>query len=79
MISLVWKEKGTPSDPTTYQGLSVLHPLGKLLALSYLHHLDDETHCQCWLAEKQARFCLGHHIEEHQLLLTYLLLAASRN
>ena len=60
-----------------YQGLSVLHPLGKLLALSYLHHLDAGTHCRGWLAEEQARFRFGHHIEDNQLLLTYLLLAAS--
>ena len=78
MISPVWKHKGNPSDPTTYRGLSVLHPLGKLLALSYLHRLDAETHSQGWLAEEQAGFRLGHCIEDHQLLLTYLLLAASR-
>ena len=78
MISPVWKHKGSPSDPATYRGLSVLHPLGKLLALSYLHRLDAETHRHGWLAEEQAGFRLGHHIEDHQLLLTYLLLAASR-
>ena len=78
MISPVWKQKGTPSDPATYRGLSVLHPLGKLLALSYLRRLDDETHCHGWLAKEQAGFHLGHRIEDHQLLLTYLLLAASR-
>ena len=61
-----------------YRGLLVLHPLGKLLALSYLHRLDAETHSQGWLAEEQAGFRLGHRIEDHQLLLTYLLLAASR-
>ena len=61
-----------------YWGLSVLHPLGKLLALSYLHHLDAETHSRGWLAEEQAGFRLGHCIEDHQLLLTYLLLATSR-
>ena len=77
MISPVWKHKGTPSDPATYRGLSVLHPLGKLLALCYLHRLDEATHHRGWLAEEQAGFCLGHRIEDHQLLLTYLLLAAS--
>ena len=61
-----------------YWELSVLHPLGKLLALSYLHRLAVETHSRGWLAEEQAGFHLGHHIEDHQLLLTYLLLAASR-
>ena len=61
-----------------YQGLSVLHPLGKLFALSYLHCLDTETHCQGWLAEEQVGICLGHYVEDHQLLQTYLLLAASR-
>ena len=79
MISPVWKQKGTPSDPATYRGLSVLHLLGKLLALSYLRRLDDETHCRGWLAKEQAGFRLGHRIEDHQLLLTYLLLAASRH
>ena len=77
MISPVWKHKGSPSDPVTYWGLSVLHPLGKLLALYYLHCLDEETHYHGWLAEKQAGFCLVHHMKDHQLLLTYLLLAAS--
>ena len=77
VISPVWKHKGSPLDPITYRGLLVLHPLGKLLALSYLHHLDKETHHRGWLAEEQAGFCLGHHVEDHQLLLTYLLLVAS--
>ena len=52
MISPVWKHKGTPSDPATYRGLSVLHPMGKLLALCYLHRLDEETHPRSWLAEE---------------------------
>ena len=52
MISPVWKHKGTPSDPATYWGLSVLHPMGKLLALCYLHRLDEETHHRSWLAEE---------------------------
>ena len=77
MISPVWKHKGTPSDPAKYRGLSVLHLLGKLLALCYLHRLDEETHHRGWLAEEQAGLCLGRHVEDHQLLLTYLLLAAS--
>ena len=77
MISPVWKHKGSPLDPTTYWGLSSLQLLGKLLAFRYLHRLDEETHRQGWLAEKQAGFCLGHHVEDHQLLLTYLLLVAS--
>ena len=51
VISPLWKQKGTPSDPATYRGLSALHPLGKLLALSYLRYLDDKTHCQGWLAK----------------------------
>ena len=79
MISPVWKQKGTPSDPATYRGLLVLHPLRKLLALSYLRCLDDETHCHGWLPKEQAGFHLGYHIEDHQLLLMYLLLAASRH
>ena len=78
MISPVWKHKGSPLDPTMYRGQSVLHPLGKLLALSYLHRLDAETHCPGWLAEEQAGLHLGHRVEDHQLLLTFLLLAASR-
>ena len=49
------------------------------MALSYLHRLDDETHYHGWLAKEQAGFHLGHHIEDHQLLLTYLLLAASHH
>ena len=57
----------------------ILYPLGKLLALSYLCHLDDETHCCGWLIQEQAGFHLGYCIEDHQLLLTYLLLAASRH
>ena len=73
----MWKHKGSPSDPTTCQGLLVLHLLGRLLALSNLHHLDAKTHCQGWLAEEQAGFRLVYRIEDHQLLLTYLLLAAS--
>ena len=77
VISPVWKQKGTPSDPTTYQGLPVLHLLGKLFAVNYLSHLDNETHSRHWLAEGQAGVHLGHRIEGHQLLLTYLLLAAS--
>ena len=65
MISPVWKQKGAPSDPAMYRGLSVLHPLGKLLALSYLHRLDAETHRHRWLAEEQAGFRLGHRVEDH--------------
>ena len=48
-----------------YRGLSVLHPLGKLLALSYLHRLDAETHRNRWLAEEQAGFHLGYRMEDH--------------
>ena len=66
-----------PSDPAMYWGFSVLHPLGKLLALCYLYRLDEETHGYGWLAEKQVGFCLGHQIEDHQLLLTYFPLVAS--
>ena len=72
----MWKHKGSSSDPTIYWGLLVLHPLGKLLAFSYLHRLDEETH-QGWLAEEQTGFHLGHYVEVHQLLLIYLLLVAS--
>ena len=60
-----------------YRGVLVLHPLGKLLALSYLHCLDAEAHGQGWLAKEQVGFYLGNCMEDHQLLLTYLLLAAS--
>ena len=70
MISTVWKQKGTPWDPEMHWGLSVLHSLRKLLAVSYLYHLDEETYCHSWLVEEQIGFCLGHHIEDHQLLLT---------
>ena len=77
VISPVWKHKGSPSDPATYPELSVPYLLGKLLALSYLHHQNEESYCQGWLAEEQAGSCLGHCMEDHQLLLTYLLLAAS--
>ena len=77
MISPVWNNNGFPLDLATYRGLLVLHPLGKLLALSYLHRLDEEPHHRDGLAEEQAGFCLGHHVEDHQLLLTYLLLVAS--
>ena len=59
MISPVWKHKCTPLDPTMYQGLLVLHLLGKLLALSYLHHLDEKTHHHSWLAKEQVGFYLG--------------------
>ena len=65
VISSVWKQKGAPSDPVMYQGLSILHQLGKLLALSYLYHLDTKTHCHGWMAEKQAGFHLGYHVEDH--------------
>ena len=52
MISPVWKQKGAPLDPAIYQGLSVLHLLRKLLALSYLHCLDAEIHYCGWLLEQ---------------------------
>ena len=45
-----------------YQGLSILHPLGKLLALSYLHNLDNETHHCGLLVKEQVGFCLGHQM-----------------
>ena len=66
-----------PLVSTIYCGLSFFRPLRKLLALSYLYHLDEEMHSQGWLAEEQAGFCLGYYVEDHQLLLTYLLLVAS--
>ena len=69
MIILVWKQVGVPSDPMMYQGFSILHPLGKLLTLSYLHCLDAKTHCCGWLVEEQVGFHLGHHVENHQMLL----------
>ena len=52
-------------DPAMYWGLSIFHPLGKLLALSFLHCLDTETHRHGWLAEEQAGFRLGHYVEDH--------------
>ena len=45
--------------------------------LSYLRCLDNDTHCHSWLVEEQAGFNLGHHVDDHQLLLTYLFLATS--
>ena len=77
VISPVWKQKGTPLDPAIYWELTVLHPLRKLLALSYLHCPDADTHCHSWLVEEQAGFYLGNCVEDYQILLTYLLLAAS--
>ena len=65
MISLVWKQKGAPSNHAIYQGISVLHLLGKLLNLSYLYSLDAETHHHGWLLEEQAGFYLGHYLEDH--------------
>ena len=77
VISPVWKQKGSPTDPSRYRGLSVLHPLGKLLSLALLQRLDVATHEHDWLAEEQAGFRQGHRVEDHQLLLTYLMLAAA--
>ena len=65
MNSLVWKQKGAPLDPVTYWELSVLYLLGKLLALSCLHHLDAEIYRCGWLVEEWAGFCLGDHVEDH--------------
>ena len=48
-----------------YWGLSVLHLMEKLLALSYLSHLDAKTHHYGWLAEEQAGFQMDHHVEDH--------------
>ena len=60
MISPVQKHKVCPSDHATYRGLLVFHPQGNLLALSYLHRLDEEMHCRGWLGEEQVGFHLGH-------------------
>ena len=64
VISPVWKQKGAPPDPEINWGFSILHPLGKLLALSYLYLLDAEMHRPGWLAEDQAGFCLRYYMED---------------
>ena len=77
VISPAWKQKSSTSDPSKYHGLSVLHPMGKLLALCYLQRLDAATLTHDWLAPEQAGFRAGHRIEDHQLLVTYLMLGAA--
>ena len=44
--------QGSPLDPATHWGLLVLHPLGKLLALSYIYHLNEKTNHHSWLAKE---------------------------
>ena len=51
--------------------------MGKLLALCYLQRLDAATLTHDWLAPEQAGFRAGHRIEDHQLLVTYLMLGAA--
>ena len=65
VISLAWMQKCPSSEPSIYQGLSVLHLVGKLLAISYLHCLDAETHYHGWLVKEKLGFHLGRHMEDH--------------
>ena len=44
-----------------------------------MHYLDAKTHNYSYLAEEQAGFHLSYHMENHQMLLKYLLLVASRH
>ena len=76
-IAPVWKRKGDPDDATTYRGISVVHPLAKLYALVLLRRLDVAAEARQLHAPEQAGFRRGYRIEDHQLLLTYLMLSAA--
>ena len=55
----------------------VVHPIGKLLSLAILCWLDTHPDAPQWRAAEQAGFHAGHWIEDHQLLITYLMMMAA--
>lgn len=78
VLSPQWKGKGAASDATTYRPISVMHPLAKLLALVLLRRLDAMAEPRGWRAPSQAGFRRGYRLEDHQLLITYLMMAAAQ-
>ena len=73
----MWKGRGSPTDPGTYRPITVVHPIGKLLSLAILRRLETHPDAPQWRAAEQAGFHAGHRIEDHQLLITYLMMAAA--
>ena len=69
--------RGSPTNPGTYHPITVIHPIGKLLALAILRWLDTHPDAPQWHAAEQAGFYAAHQIEDHQLLITYLMMAAA--
>ena len=76
-ITPLWKGRGSPTDPNTYRSLFVMHPVAKLFALTLLGRLDTAAEANTWRAREQAGFRRGHRIEDHQLLMTYILQCAA--
>ena len=77
-IAPVWKRKGDPDDASMYRDISVVHPLAKLYARVLLGRLDTAAAARHLHAPEQAGFRQGYRIEDHQLLLTYLMLSAAQ-
>lgn len=73
----MWKAKGDPTDPATYRPISVMHPMAKLYSLALLRRTDALAESSGWHAREQAGFRRGYRLEDHQLLLTYLLTTAA--
>ena len=73
----MWKGKGSTTDASTYRPISVMHLLAKLYSLVLLGRLEEGAEASGWRAPEQAGFRAGYRIEDHQLLLTYLMLSAA--
>ena len=69
--------QGSPTDPGTYCPITVVHPIGKLLSLAILRWVDTNPDAPQWHAAEQAGFHTGHWIKDHQLLITYLMIATA--
>ena len=69
MLYMPLFKKGDRSDPDCYRGISLIHPLGKLLSMVVLNSLETEERTLNLRAKCQAGFRRHHRTEDNALIL----------
>ena len=69
----LFKGKGSRKDPDGYRGISLIHPLGKLLSMIVLQRLEDDAEALSLRAKCQSGFRKHHQTEDNAILLRSVL------
>ena len=69
----LYKRKGSRKDPDSYRGISLIHPLSKLMSTIVLHRLEMDAEELQLRAKCQGGFRKHHHTEDNAILLRSVL------